>query len=99
MSPKLYYALKRNEENVMHNPYKSDVFSLGMCFLFAASFNRQLLCYIREIKDMNLISQIVNKALNKRYSHKFINLIVKMLQLDEKLRFDFLELEEYIAKI
>lgn len=48
---------------------------------------------------MNLISQIVNKALNKRYSHKFINLIVKMLQLDEKLRFDFLELEEYIAKI
>ena len=99
MSPKLYYALKRNEENVMHNPYKSDVFSLGMCFLFAASFNRQLLCYIREIKDMNLISQIVNKALNKRYSHKIINLIVKMLQLDEKLRFDFLELEEYISKI
>ena len=99
MSPKLYYALKRNEEKVIHNPYKSDVFSLGMCFLFAASFNRKLLCYIREIKDMNLISQIVNKALNNRYSHKIINLIVKMLQLDEKLRFDFLELEEYISKI
>ena len=99
MSPILYYALKRKEENVIHNPYKSDVFSLGMCSLFAASFTRKLLCDIREIKDMNLISQIVNKALNKRYSHKFINLIVKMLQLDEKLRFDFLELEEYIAKI
>jgi serine/threonine protein kinase len=99
MSPILYYALKRKEENVIHNPYKSDVFSLGMCSLFAASFTRKLLCDIREIKDMNLISKIVNKALNKRYSHKFINLIVKMLQLDEKLRFDFLELEEYIAKI
>ena len=99
MSPILYYALKRKEENVIHNPYKSDVFSLGMCSLFAASFTRKLLCDIREIKDMNLISQIINKALNKRYSHKFINLIVKMLQLDEKLRFDFLELEEYIAKI
>lgn len=99
MSPILYYALKRNEENVMHNPYKSDVFSLGMCSLFAASFTRKLLCDIREIKDMNLISQIVNKALNKRYSYKIINLIVQMLQLDEKLRFDFLKLEEYISNL
>jgi len=99
MSPLLYYALKRNEKNVMHNPYKSDAFSLGMCCLFAASFTRKLLCEIREIKDMNLITQIVHNALNKRYSHKIINLIIKMIQIDEKLRFDFLELEEYISKI
>ena len=46
MSPILYYALKRKEENVIHNPYKSDVFSLGMCSLFAASFTRKLLLYI-----------------------------------------------------
>ena len=99
MSPIIFYALRRKEQHVMHNTYKSDVFSLGMCILLAAGFSRKLLCDIREVKDMNCISNIINNALNKRYSENIINLIIRMLQLDENIRFDFIELEEYIKKI
>ena len=99
MSPIIYYALSRKEPKVLHNTYKSDVFSLGMCILLAASFSRKLLCDIREIKDMNIISNIINNALSNRYSEKIINLIIKMLQIDESLRCDFIELERYISSI
>ena len=70
-----------------------------MCILLAASFSRKLLCDIREIKDMNIISNIINNALSNRYSEKIINLIIKMLQIDESLRCDFIELERYISSI
>ena len=93
------YALKRKEPNALHNTYKSDVFSLGMYILLAASFSRKLLCDIREIKDMNIISKIVNNGLNCRYSEKIINIVLKMLQLEENLRLDFIELEQYITSI
>ena len=97
MSPIIFYALKRKEKHVWHNAFKSDVFSLGMCILLAAGFSRKLLCDIREIKDINVIHKIINDALNKRYSEKLINLIVKTLQLEENLRFDFIELEKYLS--
>ena len=99
MSPLLYYAVKNKKENVMHNTYKSDVFSLGMCLLLAAGFSRKLLLDIRKLKDMNSIYRIIHKALINKYSQKFINLIVKMLQIDENLRFDFNELHRYITNI
>ena len=99
MSPILYYGVKEKKENVLHNTYKSDVFSLGMCILLAAGFSRKLLCEIRELKDMNSISNIIYKVLINKYSKKLINLIIKMLQIDENLRFDFIELEKYISNI
>ena len=37
MSPLLYKGYKFNQKNVLHNPFKSDVFSFGLCGLFAAS--------------------------------------------------------------
>ena len=99
MSPLIFYALCRNEPQVLHNTYKSDVFSLGMCILLAAGFSRQLLCDIRKKKDMNIISNIIHNALNNRYSENIINLIIKMIEIDENLRFDFIELENYISSI
>ena len=36
MSPILFYAYNKNVPSVLHNTYKSDVFSLGMCTLLAA---------------------------------------------------------------
>ena len=97
MSPILYYAVKNKQEKVLHNTYKSDVFSLGMCLLLAAGFSRKLLLDIRKIKDMNNISEIIQNALNSKYSQKFISLIITMLQIDENLRFDFNELQRYIS--
>ena len=99
MSPILFYAYNNQVPNVLHNTYKSDVFSLGMTILLAAALSARPLCDIRELKDMNLISQIINYALKNRYSQNLINLIIKMLQIDENLRFDFIELEKYISSI
>ena len=97
MSPILFYAYNSQVYNVLHNTFKSDVFSLGMTFFLAAALSVEPLCDIREIKDMNIISQIINNTLNIRYSQNLINILIKMLQIDENLRCNFIELEEYIS--
>ena len=99
MSPILFYAYNSQVINVLHNTYKSDVFSLGMTILLAAALSAKPLCDIRELKDMNVISQIINDSLNSRYSPNIIKLIIKMLQLDENLRADFIDLETYISNL
>ena len=48
MSPALFNGLKYNKKNVVHNAYKSDVFSLGYCVLFAMSLNINILNEIRQ---------------------------------------------------
>ena len=99
MSPILFYAYNKNVLNVLHNTYKSDVFSLGMCSLLAACLSARPLCDIREIKNMVTIETIVINSLINRYSKKMINLILKMLEIDENLRMDFIQLEEYISNV
>ena len=96
MSPILFYAYNRNISQVIHNTYKSDVFSLGMCILLAAGLSAYYLCDIRELVDINAISNIIRNKLKNRYSQNLINLIINMLQLDENLRMDFIELELYL---
>ena len=99
MSPILFYAYNKNVPHVLHNTYKSDVFSLGMCILLAACLTIRPLCDIREIKNMYTVETIIINALINRYSKKMINLILKMLEIDEDLRMDFILLEEYISNI
>ena len=99
MSPILFYAYNHNASQVLHNTYKSDVFSLGMCILLAATLSGYTLYDIREILDINTITKIIFNTLNRRYSKNIINLIIKMLQIDENLRMDFIELEKYISHI
>ena len=99
MSPILFYAYNKNVPSVLHNTYKSDVFSLGMCTLLAACLTARPLCDLREIKNMITIETIIINNLVNRYSKKMINLIIKMLEIDENLRMDFIQLEEYISNI
>ena len=99
MSPILFYAYNKNVPSVLHNTYKSDVFSLGMCTLLAACLTARPLCDLREIKNMVTIETIIINNLINRYSKKMINLIIKMLEIDENLRMDFIQLEEYISNI
>ena len=99
MSPILFYAYNKNVPSVLHNTYKSDVFSLGMCTLLAACLTARPLCDLREIKNMITIETIIINNLINRYSKKMINLIIKMLEIDENLRMDFIQLEEYISNI
>ena len=97
MSPILFKALQMNAVNgAQYNAYKSDVFSLGMCFLLASSLNYQSLYEIREVYDMDILKEIVFRYL-KNYSKNYINLIINMLQINEKLRPDFIELNSMIV--
>ena len=96
MSPILFKALQMNcVDGAQYNAYKSDVFSLGMCFLLASCLNYQSLYEIREIYDMDALKEIVKRYL-KNYSENYINLIINMLQINEKLRPDFIELNSMI---
>ena len=94
MSPVLFHGLKHKLAQVGHNTFKSDVFSLGLCFLFAASLNLGSLYNMREINDMKNVKECLNKYLEERYSIKLIEILLDMLQIDENLRLDFVNLEK-----
>ena len=97
MSPILFKAMKfRPNSLTSYNSFKSDVYSLGLCFLNASCLDENILYKIREITDMIIISNIVNKYLGMRYSQNFINLLLNMLQTDENYRPDFIELNSWI---
>ena len=99
MSPLQFFALNEKLKQVQHNAYKSDVFSLGMCILFAATLSDDCLYDIREITDMNIIINILERYLSRRYSKRFIQLLLCFLEIDEKKRPDFIILENIISHI
>ena len=93
MSPILFRALNKRQNFIIHNTFKSDVFSLGMCLLLASTLTFRSLYEIRELKDMNLIKKILEKYLVVKYSYNFVNILIKMLEINENLRPDFIELD------
>ena len=101
MSPILFNALRSKKflKYVNHNSFKSDVFSFGFCCLFAASLGFESLYDIRELNNNLLIRDVVERYLRKRYSKKIIEIICLMLEIDEKLRCDFIELEKIVENI
>ena len=100
MSPILFKALHDCPEvDLEYNAYKSDVFSLGLCMLLSSTLGFQALYDIRELYDNNKIKKIIDKYLSVRYSKDYIKLISSMLQIKEKNRPDFIELQENIQKI
>ena len=68
------------------------MFSLGTCFLYACELNFNTIKAIRELKFQGLINQLLKKMMKGRYSDKFIELIIKMIQIDENKRIDFIQL-------
>ena len=99
MSPILFQGMRlRRLNSIEHNTYKSDVFSLGFCFVFASTLTFNSLYDIREVYDMEKIELSIRKYFNKRYSDKYIKLILEMLEIDENKRMDFIELNKYILK-
>ena len=52
MSPILYNGLKMEKEDVVHDLYKSDVFSLGYSMLYAVSLNHGIIKEIRKYENM-----------------------------------------------
>ena len=97
MSPILFKALNSRQKKVVHNTYKSDVFSLGMCILLAATLTFQSLYDIRELDNMENMKNILVKYLIAKYSYNFVGTLLKMLEVNENSRPDFIELEKIIT--
>ena len=96
MSPILFKALNARQKKVVHNTYKSDVFSLGMCILLAATLTFQSLYDIRELDNMENVKNILVKYLIAKYSYNFVGTLLKMLEVNENIRPDCVELEKNI---
>ena len=98
MSPILYNGLKLSKEDVIHNLYKSDVFSLGYSFLYAVSLNHNIINEIRDLEDIEKVKIVLYRMMKPRYSDNFIEIILKMINLDEKARIDFIGLDKLIKE-
>ena len=96
MSPILYEGLKHDKSNVSHDSFKSDVFSLGFCFLYAAGLNFNLLYQARDITNNDTLNNIINDHLSKLYSKNFVLLVSLMLKIDESKRYDFKDILQFI---
>ena len=96
MSPILYKGLKMAKEDVVHDLYKSDVFSLGYSILYAVSLNHNIINEIRDLEKMEDIEKILYKRIKPRYSDNFINIILKMINPEETKRIDFISLDKLI---
>jgi serine/threonine protein kinase len=83
---------------VRHNPFKSDVFSLGYCFIYAASLNLNIIYKIRDVNSAITLKNILTKEFEGRYSEKFIDLILKMITFNEDKRIDFIDLERILRE-
>ena len=99
MSPVLYKGYKFNKKNILHNPYKSDVFSLGYCLVYALCLNIKVLESLRELTTMRSIIACINKHIvHHLYSDKLMKLIYKMIETNEDQRIDFKDLMEELNK-
>ena len=98
MAPILYNGLKFNKKEVIHNAYKSDIFSLGYCCLYAMCLSVNILNDIREIVNQKVLNLIIEKELNKRYSNKIIILLENMLKIKEDERYDYETIQNYLDK-
>ena len=94
MSPLLFNGLKNNKIDIKHNLFKSDLYSLGLCLLYSSTFNFGNLYEIRKINDRNALKIFLEDNLKEKYSDNFINLLIKMLEINENDRIDFIELKK-----
>ena len=96
MSPLLFNGLRTGQVDIKHNMFKSDVYSFGLCILYASATCNKPLYETRKYVEMNSLKRYINKLLRSKYSKKFIDLLCTMIEIHEKNRPDFIELEKII---
>ena len=96
MSPILYEGNLKAKFDIQHNPFKSDVFSLGYCFVLATALDPEIINEIRKISEREEIEKLFNKYFPKGYSDKYIDLLLKMIAIDENKRVDFIGLDKIL---
>ena len=93
MSPLLFNGLRNGQVDIKHNMFKSDVYSFGLSILYAAATSNKPLYDTRKFVEMTSVKKYINKLLRNKYSNKFIDLLCTMIEIHEKKRPDFIELE------
>ena len=98
MSPLLYEGLKSGGTKIRHNLFKSDVFSIGYCILYAMDLNINLLYNIRELKSTKNIERKINEKLKYKYQ-EITDIVINMVKYEEKDRYEFQQLEKELNKM
>ena len=99
MSPIVYDNYKLRRINILHDVFKSDIFSLGYTILFTMCLNIGVLEDIRELNNMNEIRLIISRYFNvKIYSDKLYKLIIGMIELNENERYNLNMIENQLKK-
>ena len=98
MSPILFKSVQENKDDVKHDIYKSDVFSLGYCFVYAAALDFKIIYEIRNINNDYKIKRILQRVFFMKYSNEFIELLLKMICCKEEDRVDFIGLEKLLEE-
>ena len=99
MSPLVYQRHKLNKKGLIHNVFKSDVFSLGFSTLYAICLDLNVIEDIREMTDMKKIVNNIDKYFNRKlFSDRLYRLIINMIEIDENKRYSFKEIERELQK-
>lgn len=87
LSPLMYNSVNKEQfTKLPHVPAKSDIYSLGLCMIFAATMSTKPFFELRNKMDSESIRRVINKYLKLKYSCHFIEIITGMLIHDEKRR-------------
>ena len=97
MAPEIFEAYSNKKEEGSYDPYKADLFSLGMSFLNLVCFQRIPARNLNNGKDSHI--EFITKSLSKITNQKFRKCFEKMLEFDHtkrptlidfKIEFDFI---------
>lgn len=103
LSPELFESYKAQKPQTIYNPYKSDVYSLGLVFLYFTTF-KTITGVERLDKDQKNIQDKINFLIrDAKFRYRKIKglekLLHEMLNQDWKERSDFQDLNEMIKEI
>ena len=91
-SPLLKQAFHAHQTSIVHDPFKSDVYSLGLTFLVAARLDASPV-FVKGVGDEEMTQEISSLS----YSEELKTLLRAMLGYDEDNRWDFIQLRNWVS--
>jgi len=82
--------MKGSHADIKYNTFKADVFSLGLTILECSTLRDASVLYDWDLMLIKYypLSKLLDQAA-ERYSQEFINLLTKMVEIDDDQRPDF----------
>ncbi|EAR88463.1 kinase domain protein (macronuclear) [Tetrahymena thermophila SB210] len=101
LSPQLFYQMEHRIANPEHNETISDIFSLGLICLEMASMRSIQGIYDPETFQIQeeKVEKIIYQMKEDKYSESLIELILRMLQIEENDRINPYQIQQYLDPI